>query len=42
MTSWVKDHFRDSKHAMTTIAVGAFAAGLVGFLFVVGGVVLSR
>lgn len=31
MATWVKSHFRDPQHAMTTISVASISLGVIGF-----------
>lgn len=42
MTTWVKEHFSDAQHSMTTVSLAALAAGVVGFVIVVVSVILSK
>jgi len=42
MTTWVKEHFSDASHSLTTLVWAAGAAGFIGFALAVAGVVLAR
>jgi len=42
MTTWMRAHFADADHAMTTIAIVGLAIGALGFSLVMLGVYLSR
>jgi hypothetical protein len=42
MATWVKEHFSDAQHSLTTLVWAAGVAGVVGFMMVIGGVLLSR
>ena len=42
MTTWVRNHFKDAKHAMTAISVMSVSMGVVGFGIIVVGAFLSN
>lgn len=42
MTTWVKDAFSDAQHSLSTIRWVSLVVGVLGFLAVVVGLVLSR
>jgi hypothetical protein len=42
MTTWVKNHFRDPKHAMTTISVTSLAMAALGVGIFLLGAMLGR
>jgi preprotein translocase subunit Sss1 len=42
MTTWVKSHFSDSKHAMTTISVASLSIGAIGFAIVLLTTLLAK
>jgi hypothetical protein len=42
MSAWVREHFRDAKHARDTVAIGSFAIGAIGFLLIVTGLLFAH
>lgn len=42
MTTWVKNHFSDSEHAMTTISIASVAIGVLGFAIILATVILAK
>lgn len=42
MTTWVKNHFSDPKHAMTTISVMSLSIGALGMSIILLAALLGR
>lgn len=42
MTTWVKSHFSDSKHAMATVSVASLSIGAIGFAIVLLTTIFSK
>ncbi|MGK5023244.1 hypothetical protein ACQ4WM_00605 [Janthinobacterium sp. RB2R34] len=42
MTTWVKSHFIDPKHAMTAICVTSLSIGAIGFSMVLLSAIFAR
>lgn len=42
MATWVKNHFSDRQHAMTTISVVSLGMGAVGTAIIILGAVLAH
>jgi len=42
MTTWVKHHFRDPKHAMAAISIMSLSMGALGFGAIVLGIFLAH
>lgn len=42
MTTWVKNHFSDRKHAMTTISVVSLSMGALGVAIIALGALLAH
>jgi hypothetical protein len=42
MSAWVREQFRDAKHARNTVAIGSLAIGAIGFLLMVTGLLFAH